>query len=185
MEAIYFKDRIEWRKWLEINFKDKLEIWLIYPKKSSGKPRIPYNDAVEEALCFGWIDSIYKKWNPESTVQRFTPRKKRSKFSQANIERLRWLKEHNMIHPDLLQKISLVLEKPFNLPMDITAEISKNKDAWKYFQTTSDSYQRIRVAYINSARKRPEEFDKRINNFIKHCKEGRLVKGFGGIEKYY
>ena len=77
-ETIYFADRKNWRKWLEKNFDRKKEIWLLYPKKTSGKPRIPYNDAVEEALCFGWIDSTFKKIDEENNAQRFTPRNPRS-----------------------------------------------------------------------------------------------------------
>lgn len=57
----YFSNREEWRKWLENNFESEKEIWLIFPRKSTGKPCMSYNDAVEEALCFGWIDSTLKK----------------------------------------------------------------------------------------------------------------------------
>lgn len=185
MEAKYFKHREEWRKWLEAYFREKDEIWLIYPKKISDKPRIPYNDAVEEALCFGWIDSIYKKWDQESSVQRFTPRKKGSRYSQANKERLRWLRSQNMIHPDCMDEVDRILRQTFDFPNDIITTIKQNHTAWQFLQATSGSYQRIRIAYIESARKRPEEFEKRLKNLIKHCQDGKLVKGFGGIEKYY
>ena len=74
LNIIYIIDRKKWRKWLEKNFKKEKEIWLVYPKKSSGKKRIPYNDAVEEALCFGWIDSTIKSFDKDKTIQRFSPR---------------------------------------------------------------------------------------------------------------
>ena len=73
--TLYVSERTVWRAWLEKHFDTEVEIWLIYPKKDAGKPRILYNDAVEEALCFGWIDSIVKSLDEESSVQRFSPRK--------------------------------------------------------------------------------------------------------------
>lgn len=85
----YFTDRIEWRKWLETNFEIEDDIWLEYPMKKTGNKRILYNDAVEEALCFGWIDSIVKSLNEHITIQRFCKRRKNSTFSQPNIERLK------------------------------------------------------------------------------------------------
>ena len=90
-ETLYLADRKKWRAWLEKNFNTAKEIWLEFPKKSSGKPRIPYNDAVEEAICFGWIDSTIKTLDEETTIQRFSPRKPNSSYSQPNKERLGWL----------------------------------------------------------------------------------------------
>src|SRR5215204_331781 len=89
--TLHVTDRKKWRAWLRKHYKTEKEIWLVYPKKGTGRPRIEYNDAVEEALCFGWIDSIVKKLDEDSTVQRFSPRKLKAKYSQANIERLRTL----------------------------------------------------------------------------------------------
>ena len=88
-ETLHVKTAKSWRNWLKKHHKTKKEIWLIYYRKASGRPRISYNDAVEQALCFGWIDSIIKKLDADRTVQRFSPRKPGAKYSQANIERLR------------------------------------------------------------------------------------------------
>ena len=88
-KTLHITNRKDWRDWLKKNYKTEKEIWLVYHKKATGKPRIEYNDAVEEALCFGWIDSIVKTLDEEHTVQRFSPRKPKAKYSQANIERLR------------------------------------------------------------------------------------------------
>jgi uncharacterized protein YdeI (YjbR/CyaY-like superfamily) len=74
-QTLYITDRKDWRNWLKQHYKTENEIWLVYPKKATGKPRIEYNDAVEQALCFGWIDSIIKTLDAEHTVQRFSPRK--------------------------------------------------------------------------------------------------------------
>lgn len=86
-EIIYIRDRAGWRAWLKKNYGNKKGIWLIFYKKHSGKPSIPYDDAVEEALCFGWIDSTVKKIDDERYAQRFTPRSKRSRWSESNIRR--------------------------------------------------------------------------------------------------
>src|SRR5258706_12243541 len=84
-QTLYITNRKDWRDWLKQNYKTEKEIWLVYPKKATGGPRIEYNDAVEEALCFGWIDRIVKKLDQEYTVQRFSPRKPKSKYSQATF----------------------------------------------------------------------------------------------------
>ena len=118
--TLYVSSRDEWRKWLERNFDKQTEIWLIFPKKSSGKPRISYNDAVEEALSFGWIDSIVKKFDEQSSVQRFSPRNPKSSYSQANKERLRWLLKVKMLHPSVEEQVKKILDEKFSFPSDIT-----------------------------------------------------------------
>lgn len=92
-KTLYVTDRKEWRRWLASNHKKEPEIWLIYYKKDSGKLRIDYNHAVEEALCYGWIDSTVKSIDGEKFTQRFSPRKKDSHLSQMNRERVRKLVE--------------------------------------------------------------------------------------------
>ena len=87
MKTTYAKDRREWRTWLQKNHDKCDEIWLIYYKKDSGKPRVPYEDAVEEALCFGWIDGKIKKIDEACFAQRFTPRRPRSSWNETNIQR--------------------------------------------------------------------------------------------------
>ncbi len=185
LETLYITSRKEWRDWLKKQFESKPEIWLVYPKKSTKKPRIEYNTAVEEALCFGWIDSTVKSMDEDHTIQRFTKRRAKSSFSQANKERLKWLLDQEMIHPSVLEQAVSVANETFEFPTDILAEIKKHKIAWDNYLQFSDPYKRIRIAYIESARKRPEEFEKRLNNFISKTEENKLIKGFGGIDKYY
>lgn len=181
----YFVDRKEWRKWLEANFENEEDIWLEYPLKKTGKKRIMYNDAVEEALCFGWIDSTVKSLNDETTIQRFCRRRKKSTFSQPNIERLKWLVENNLIHHSIKDEVINIIQHEFVFPEDILRRLKSDKDVWANYQNFSASYKRIRIAYINDARKRPDEFEKRLNNFIDKTKENKMIKGFGGIDKYY
>ena len=181
----YFENRKDWRKWLTENFDIADEIWFVFPHKSSGKKSIIYNDAVEEALCFDWIDSTVKAFDKEHKIQRFTPRKPKSAYSQSNKERLKWLLENKMIHTKFEDKVQNVLSEPFIFPNDIIDRLKEDKMVWKNYQQFSDSYKRIRIAYIDAARIRPEEFEKRLNNFLGKTKENKMITGFGGIDKYY
>lgn len=183
-KTLYVHEREKWREWLQQNFDKESEIWLMYPKKASGKPRIVYNDAVEDALCFGWIDSIIKTLDSEHTMQRFSPRRKGSNWSQQNKERVRWLLDHELVHPSLVEEYKEVVKDKFVIPVDIEAMIKKNKKAWENYQKFSESYKRIRLAYIDDARVLPEEFEKRLANFLKKTEEKKLI-GYGGIDKYY
>ena len=175
----------ESRNWLENNFDTKHEVWLVYAKKSTSKQRILYNDAVEEALCFGWIVSTYKTLDEDHTAQRFTPRKPKSSYSQPNIERLKWLAENNLIHSSIRKTVQEIISQEFVFPQDILDEIERDNTVWNNYIKFSEPYKRIRVAYIDSARKRPEEFTKRLTNFIQKTRENKLITGFGGIDKYY
>ena len=183
-QTLYVTDPKEWREWLKAHYKTENEIWLVYYKKYTGKPRIIYNDAVEEALCFGWIDSIIKKLDEERTVQRFSPRKPKNGYSQPNIERLRHLVAQGKVIDEFLETLGDVLEQEFVFPSDILEAIQSDHQAWENYQNYSDTYKRIRVAFIEATRKRPEEFQKRLNYFIKMTRKNKLI-GFGGIEKHY
>jgi len=174
----------DWRNWLKKNYKTEKEIWLVYYKKGTGKPRIEYNDAVEEALCFGWIDSIVKTLDEERTVQRFSPRQLKAKYSQANIERLRSLVARKKVIKEVADTLADVLNEEFVIPTDILQAIKANDEAWKNFQKFSDSYKRIRIAFIDGARNRPEEFNKRLSYFVRMTEKNKMF-GFGGIEKHY
>lgn len=183
-ETLYVSERKDWRRWLESNFETAREIWLVYPNKASGEPRILYNDAVEEALCFGWIDSIIKKLDSLHAVQRFTPRNPRSGYSQQNKERLRWLAEEGLLHPSVRESVEDVLNEEYVFPPDILEAIRANAESWRHFQGSSPAYQRIRVAYIDVARARPEVFVSRLQSLIKAGEKGRQI-GHGGIDKYF
>ena len=183
-KTLYITNSQAWRSWLKQNYKTEKEIWLVYPKIATGKPRIEYNDAVEEALCFGWIDSIIKKLDEDHTVQRFSPRKPKAKYSQANLERLRNLVAKKKVVKEVTETLGDILNEKFVIPPDILKEIKANKEAWKHFQKFSAPYKRIRIAFIAGARHRPEEFKKRLRHFIKMTEQNKIF-GFGGIEKHY
>ncbi len=184
IETVYFSDRKGWRNWLSENFDQKDEIWLIIPKISSGEQKIPYNDTVEEALCFGWIDSIQRPYDKYHTIQRFSPRLEKSNWSQTNIERLKWLDQQGLLHPSVRGSVKEIIQREFVFPSDILVELKKDPTVWKNYQAFSEPYKRIRISYINGARDRPEEFEKRLKNFIEKTKQNKMF-GYGGIDKYY
>lgn len=184
-KILHIKTRGDWRNWLEQNFNIENEVWLVYAKKSTGEQRIQYNDAVEEALCFGWIDSINRTLDESHTMQRFTPRQAKSSYSQPNKERLKWLADNNLIHHSFCKTVQVILSKEYVFPVDILDEIKKDKTVWNNYTKFSEPYKRIRISYIDSARKRPEEFTKRLINFIQKTQSNKLISGFGGIDKYY
>ena len=181
---LHITTKTEWRNWLKKNFKTESEAWLVYHKKGTGKPRIQYNDAVEEAICFGWIDSIVRKLNDKSIIQRFSRRSLKSKYSQANKVRLRSLVKEKKVHKEVLESLGAILKEKYVMPNDIILSIKTNRLAWKNFQKYSQQYQEIRIAFIDGARKRPNEFSKRLNYFIKMTEENKVI-GFGGIDKHY
>ena len=182
--TLHVTDRKKWRAWLRKHYKTEKEIWLVYYKKATGKPRIEYNDAVEEALCFGWIDSIVKSLDEKRSAQRFSPRKPNSKYSPANKERLRKLLKQRKVIKEVRETLGDIAGEKFTIPKDILKAIKANSEAWKHFQKFSDAYKRIRVGFIDGARKRPEEFKKRLRFFIKMTEKNKQY-GFGGIEKHY
>jgi uncharacterized protein YdeI (YjbR/CyaY-like superfamily) len=175
-KTLYVKTRKDWREWLEKNHDKEPEIWLIYYRKAAGKPRIPYNEAVEEALCFGWIDSIEKGIDDERFAQRFSPRKPKSNWSVLNLERMKRLIKKGHMTPAGLKYYPG--ETEFKIAPDILKELKKDKQVWENFQKFPGIYQRIRIGFIEMARKRPEEFQKRLNYFLKMTK---LNKKFGMV----
>ena len=178
-KTLYVKTREEWRSWLEKNHQKESEIWLISYRKFTKKTSVLYNDAVEEALCFGWIDSILKKIDLNSYAQRFSPRRANANWSPMNKERMRRLIKDKKMTPAGLAVFEGNLDKPFEIPTDILKELKKDKEVWKNFQKFSDSYKRIRIGWIDGARKRPEEFKKRLKYFLKMTAQN---KTFGMVQ---
>src|SRR4030065_2195844 len=166
-KTLYVKTRSECRNWLKKNYKSEKEIWLVFQNKSSDKTGITYEEAVEEALCFGWIDSIVKKLEKDSHVQRFTPRNPKSSYSQLNKERLKQTLRKKKVIASVRKTLGDLENEKFVFPMDIIEEIRNNKEAWKNYQKFSEAYKRIRLAFIDDSRIRPDIFKVRLNYFIK------------------
>ncbi|MBR5984832.1 MAG: YdeI/OmpD-associated family protein [Clostridia bacterium] len=185
LNVFYTCDRNEWRRFLVENYKTLPEVWFVFPTKGSGEACLPYNDAVEEALCFGWIDSTNRRLDDRSCIRRFSPRKAGSPYSRPNIERLIWLEARGMIHPDVRESVLPIISAPFEFPEDILDELKRDETVWDNYGRLSEPYRRIRIAYIEAARERPEEFRKRLKSFMNKTRRNKLIIGYGGIEKYY
>jgi uncharacterized protein YdeI (YjbR/CyaY-like superfamily) len=178
-KTFYAKNRREWRRWLATHHKSASEIWLIYYKKESGKPRIPYNDAVDEALCYGWIDSLLKPIDRMKYAQRYSPRKKTSRLSDMNRERVRRLIKSGRMTKTGMAAIEHTEKKAPALPVDILAKLRKDPETWRNFQRFPASYKRIRVGWIAAARQRKEIFTQRLRYFLKMTKQN---KRFGMVQ---
>ena len=181
METFYAKNREEWRTWLHEHHAHAKEIWLIYYRKATGKPRVSYNAAVEEAVCFGWIDSQQKGIDEERFAQRFSPRKPGSNWSETNRVRLRNLiAEGKMTPAGLAAAQGVLIDEPFEIPPDIEAALKVDELTWQNFRGFSQDYQRIRVAFIETARNRPEEFKKRLNQLVRLTAKNKM---FGYVKE--
>ncbi|RJQ17230.1 hypothetical protein C4573_04225 [Candidatus Woesearchaeota archaeon] len=172
-KTLYVQDRRAWRAWLKKNHRKEKDIWLIYYAKLSGKKRIPYNDAVEEALCYGWIDSTVKSVDKESFAQRFTPRKSRA-VSELNKERIRKLIGQKKMTSFGLTAVNFNPDESFAIAKDILAALKKNHAAWKHFQNFPDSYKRVRIGYLEGQRKHSKvAFQKSLAYFLKMTEKNK------------
>lgn len=174
--------RQEWRDWLAANHATSPGIWFVYYKQSSGKQQVSYDDAVEEALCFGWIDSLARSLDDERYLQLFTPRKPKSIWSKPNKERVaRLLEQGLMAEPGLVKIEAAKRDGSWNayddidamiIPDDLAQAFAANPTAEAYFQTLSNSAKKGILWHIASA-KRPETRAKRIEQIINAAAENR------------
>ncbi len=178
MKTVYVRDRREWRAWLAKNHKTQTEVWLRYYKKDSSKPRIPYDDAVEEALCFGWIDGMVKRVDAACYGQRFTPRKPGSQWAPSNIRRMQKLiraKRMTAAGLAVYQPERKTQPLPTVLPRDLAARFKKQARAWKNFQAFPPYYRRMTIGWVASA-KQEETRMSRLAKLIEHSARNERIK---------
>jgi uncharacterized protein YdeI (YjbR/CyaY-like superfamily) len=182
-ETLYVTNREDWHTWLKKNYKTKNEIWLIYYKKHTGRARISYNEAVEEALCFGWIDSIIKKLDEEAYAQKFTPRVNKKKWSELNKKRMKKMIKERKMKKDGLKKIekSELKKKAIKkniknieLPKHLYDILAKNKKALENFENLAPSYKRNYIGWISSAKKEETQI-KRLKEAISLLKKNQKL----------
>lgn len=184
-ETYYAKDRNNWRKWLSKNHNKKTEIWLIYYKKHTGKSRVAYNDAVEEALCFGWIDSTIKKVDEDKYCQRFSVRNEKSEWSKLNKKRVDELIKNKLMTEHGLEKVKIAKKNgmwnkissgdiQYEMPELFLKELNKNKKAKKYFSNLAPSHKKNYIRWIASA-KRDETKLNRIAKAITMLEENQKI----------
>jgi uncharacterized protein YdeI (YjbR/CyaY-like superfamily) len=171
---LYLTDRNAWRLWLAKNHAKEKEAWLIYYRKASGKQRISYNDAVEEALCYGWIDSTMKRVDDESFAQRFTPRRQNSVLSEMNKERIRRLIKEKRMTAVGLKAVAHVFDhqndkkEKLVIADDILKMLKADAQTWKNFQKFAEGYKKVRIGFLESRRRHGDEmFQKSLQHFVK------------------
>ena len=183
-ETLYFEDRAAWRAWLEENHASQREVWLVYYKKHTKRPRVPYDDAVEEALCFGWIDSIVRRLDDDSYLQKFTPRRNKSNWCESNVKRARKLiGEGRMTKAgfDAIAEGALDARfapkpksKEVEVPRFVSDTLKKTPRAFENFNALAPSYRREYVNWITQA-KRDETRERRLREAARLLSENKKL----------
>lgn len=180
-----FDTAADFHAWLEANHASAGELWVGYYRKGVAKDAMSYPEAVEEALCYGWIDGIIYRINDEVTASRFTPRRQGSVWSSANLERVKALRAAGRMRPSGLavfeqrdrsrDEPNLRRGLPVELPADSRARLRRDTAAWAYWQASTPSYRRNAVAWIYAA-KRPETRERRLATLIADSAAQRRIK---------
>jgi uncharacterized protein YdeI (YjbR/CyaY-like superfamily) len=189
IETFYPQDQQQWRAWLQVNHAKKRSIWLICYKKKAGKPTISWSDAVDEALCFGWIDSTRKTLDEERFIQFFGRRKAVSTWSKVNKEKVSRLIEEGKMTEAGLERIAIAKEngswnildevEDLIIPDDLEAAFRNETGARDFFLSLSKSDRKIILSWLVFA-KRAETRQKRIREVAERAGQGLKPKALGG-----
>jgi uncharacterized protein YdeI (YjbR/CyaY-like superfamily) len=169
-----------WRKWLAEHHDSETEIWLVFHKVHTGRPSIAYEDAVDEALCFGWVDSLIKRLDDERYARKFTPRKADSRWSTINRKRYAALKASGRLMPAGLSRPPTARSgdaprppsAPSEIPAYVRTALRKHAAAWKFFEGLAPSHRRQYIAWIDSAKKEETKL-KRVQEAIRMLANGQ------------
>jgi len=170
----------EWRRWLAAHHDSESEVWLIYYKQHSGQPSISYEDSVDEALCFGWVDSLIRRLDDLRYARKFTPRKAGSKWSTSNRNRYAQLQAsgrlapQGMLRPPTLRSGDAPRPHLEEIPNYIQAGLRSNPAAGRFFEKLAPSYRRLYVAWIDSA-KQEETKARRLREAIGRLETGKKL----------
>lgn len=178
-EVFYPHSRAEWRTWLATHHKTKTEVWIRTFLKATGKPSLSYEDMVQECLCFGWIDGTAKKYDEESSVQRVTPRRKKTYLSELNRQRVWKLQQQGLMTDAGIDPIREQIgspEDPWHIPDWVLEQLQADNTVWENFQQFPANYKRLKVGWIAEIRgeSRRAEAQKRLDYLIKMTKLGKL-----------
>ncbi len=185
MEQLYVKTLTEWKSWLEEHRESSPGIWLVFYKKESGKPSLTYEDAIEEALCHGWIDSIIKKIDDESYLRKFTPRKDDSNWSDLNKKRVeKMIREKRMTSAGMakvaIAKQTGIWDEPdqprpqFVMHEEFQAALDQHPKAREFFNSLNKADRQQYIYWVASA-KREETRQKRIKESLELLKKGHRL----------
>jgi uncharacterized protein YdeI (YjbR/CyaY-like superfamily) len=180
--VLYFESQEEWRTWLEQNHNDVNGVWLKFYKKGSGIVSLNYAKALDEALCFGWIDGQTKSLDVSSYLQKFTPRRTRSIWSKRNIEHIARLTQEGKMDPSGLKEAESAktdgrwqkaYDSPANMiiPQDFLSELSKDKNAFAFFKTLNKT-NTYAIAWRLQTAKKPETREKRMKTILEMLSRG-------------
>jgi uncharacterized protein YdeI (YjbR/CyaY-like superfamily) len=180
------RSRKAWRAWLQKHHASSAGVWLVFAKKASGLPTVTYNDAVEEALCFGWIDGLMHPVDDTFYKQAFTPRKPRSRWAASNKARVEKMIAAGLMTDAGLKVIELAKQagtwgafdavEAMIMPDDFKRALSAAPAAKKGFEAYTPGVKKQCLYYLNDA-KRPETRAKRIASLVKAAAEGRKPSG--------
>ena len=186
-EPRYFRSPSEFRKWLEKNHAKADELVVGFYRKGTGKPSMTWPQAVDEALCYGWIDGIRKSVDAERYTNRFTPRRPKSNWSAVNIKRVGELEAEGRMtdagraafakRTDARSAIYSYENKPDDLPAEQQKRFRANKRAWKFFTEQPPGYRKIAMYWVLSAKKE-ETRERRLDTLIVDSAEGRRLRQF-------
>lgn len=179
------ENRKAWRRWLENHHATNTEVWLVILKKHTEKPNLSYDDAVEEALCFGWIDGIRRSLDDDRYMHRFTPRRANSRWSPSNRRRVEALMASGQMTKAGLKAVDAAKQNgqwataatsrpDYSMPRELREALKKNRKAGKFFKLLAPSYQRQYVAWIASAR-RAETRKRRIGEAMTMLERGQRL----------
>jgi uncharacterized protein YdeI (YjbR/CyaY-like superfamily) len=180
METVFAKDRAEWRRWLAKNFARTEEIWLVFYKKASGKQTVAYDHAVEEALCFGWIDGMKRKVDEQCYAFRFTPRKAKSAWSKSNLQRVERLIADGRMMPAGLKAYHSsdrreVETLPSAMPKALEDKFRNQRAAWANYQKFPPGYRRVTAGWVGSAKKAETQL-KRLEKLIEYSARNERIE---------
>lgn len=167
------KIRQELREWLEENSGTEKFCWVVVSAKEQPGV-VQYLDAVEEALCFGWIDSTKKKISETETVQRLSPRQKKSNFTELNKERVRRLEKLGLMKEEGSRVLPDMRTESFTIDEKIAARLREDAEVYQNFLNFPELYQRIRIDTIQSYRHDSDLFNKRLEKFIDNTRENKM-----------
>jgi uncharacterized protein YdeI (YjbR/CyaY-like superfamily) len=186
LEPTFFATAGDFRAWLEEHHADARELWVGFYKKSSGKPSITWPEAVDQALCFGWIDGVRKGIDDVAYANRFTPRTAKSTWSAINIERVEELKRRGLMHPAGLEAYAKRAEERSGVYSYEQRQAAKldpayerrfraNEKAWDFFQTQPAWYRRAAVWWVVSAKKEETRL-RRLTTLIDDSEHRRAIR---------
>jgi len=170
----------QWRRWLADHHDSESEVWLVFHKRHTGRASIAYEDAVDEALCFGWVDSLIKRLDDARYARKFTPRKLDSKWSTANRKRYAQLKASARLMPAGVNRAptdrssDAPRPSPSKVPRYIQEALGKRPTARRYFESLAPSYRRMYIGWIDSA-KQQETKMRRLQEAIRLLAAGKKL----------